>query len=66
MIVQYTRFDTNFEICRKIFSGICIKIVSKIHFFNILARGKNEERAESMRLSSFFALPWKGNFSETS
>ena len=32
MIVQYTRFDTNFEICRKIFSGICIKIVSKIQF----------------------------------
>lgn len=40
MIVQYTRFDTNFEICRKIFSGICIKIVSKIQFLTFMRRVK--------------------------
>ncbi len=40
MIVQYTRFDTNFEICRKIFTGICIKIVSKIQFLTFARRVK--------------------------
>ena len=43
MIVQYTRFDTNFEICRKIFSDICIKIVSKIQFLTF-ARGVKKKK----------------------
>ncbi len=53
MIVQYTRFDTNFEICRKTFSGICIKIVSKIQFLTF-ARGvkiKKELNLSDLALS---------------
>lgn len=59
MIVRISILDTIINLYKPRIPGQLYQICIKYTIFNILRQGENKERAESLRLSSFFVLPWK-------